>query len=81
MSAEDAVTALDDNETSARVDSLSRNAPAVAADAPLADIVTALRDHSATGLPVVDSATSRLVGWITYETVLTRMIAKNADFA
>jgi len=49
VSAAEAVTALDDNETSARVDSLSRNAPAVAADAPLADIVTALRDHSATG--------------------------------
>ncbi|AFM17150.1 chloride channel protein EriC [Mycolicibacterium chubuense NBB4] len=75
VSAEDAVTALEDTEGPQLMDSLLRQPPTIPADAQLPDVVKALSGYGATGLPVVDEG-SRLVGWITYENVLTRLTVR-----
>jgi chloride channel protein, CIC family len=45
---------------------------AVQADTPAAGVLAALSGRGGTGLPVLDNDGTVLVGWITYESVLTR---------
>jgi CIC family chloride channel protein len=65
--------ALNDPDPPARIADILDRPSAVAADSRSGEILAALAGHGGTGLPVVDRDGAALIGWITYETVLSRM--------
>lgn len=73
VTAQDVAQALDDPDPPERVADIVQRPTALAADTPPHEILAALTGHGGTGLPVLDSDGTALMGWITYETVLARM--------
>ena len=73
VSAADVADALDDSDPPETIRTLVRMAPTVSAETGARDIIAALDGHGGTGLPVLDTTGTAVIGWITYETVLARM--------
>jgi CIC family chloride channel protein len=73
VSAEDVAEALDDANAPATVGDLTKPTATIKADAGVREILDALKGHGGTGLPVLDSDRTSLIGWMTYETVLSRL--------
>ncbi|WP_245997977.1 chloride channel protein [Nocardia pseudobrasiliensis] len=71
VSAGDIAEALDEPDPPVSITRLVHTLPTVAADAGFHDIRTALTGHGGTGLPVVDTGHTELIGWVTYEDLLT----------
>lgn len=73
VSARDVAEALDDPSPPDGVEPLVGLPTAVTADASVDDILAGLSGRGGTGLPVLDDDETALIGWITYESVLTRL--------
>ncbi|OYN77572.1 chloride channel protein [Mycolicibacterium sphagni] len=73
VSAQDVAEALDDPNPPPTIKTLIGLPTAVATDTDASKILAKLRGRGDTGLPVLSRDHSRLVGWITYEAVLTRL--------
>jgi len=73
VSAQDVAEALDDSDPPATVRELTRPAATVDADAGVREILDALKGRGGSGLPVLDTERRSLIGWVTYETVLSRL--------
>jgi CIC family chloride channel protein len=73
VSAEDVAEALDDANAPATVGDLTKPTATIKADAGVREILDALKGHGGTGLPVLDPDRTSLIGWMTYETVLSRL--------
>lgn len=73
VSAQDVAEAINDPDPPATIADLIRPVGTVAADAGPDDILTALSGHGGTGLPVLDTGDTAVVGWLTYEIVLSTM--------
>ncbi|MFR9752363.1 chloride channel protein [Nocardia sp. 004] len=71
VSARDIAEALDDSYQPESVAHLVKYLPAVTADATFHDTLAALSGYGGTGLPVVDPDHTKVIGWITYEDLLT----------
>jgi len=73
VSVQDVAEALDDPSPPDGVEPLVGFPPTVTADAPVDDILAGLRGRGGTGLPVLDDEKTALIGWITYESVLSKL--------
>ena len=73
ITAEDVAEALEDPNAPATISDLVKPTAIVGADASVRDILNALKGRGGTGLPVLDSDRTSLIGWVTYETVLSRL--------
>ena len=73
VSARDVAEALDDPSPPDGVEPLVGLPTAVTADASADDILAGLSGRGGTGLPVLNDDETALIGWITYESVLTRL--------
>lgn len=73
VSAQDLAEALDEPDSPPTVGELTRPVATISADAGVREILDALKGHGGTGLPVLDSGRTSVVGWVTYETVLARL--------
>ncbi|WP_325096649.1 chloride channel protein [Mycolicibacterium vinylchloridicum] len=73
VAAEDVAEALEDPNGPATIAELVKPTAFVSADANVRDILNALKGRGGTGLPVLDTARTSLIGWVTYETVLSRL--------
>jgi len=73
VSAADVADALDDSSPPKTIQALVRLPPCVRAQTGPQEILEALHGHGGTGLPVLDTSATAVIGWITYETVLARM--------
>ncbi|WP_330180499.1 chloride channel protein [Nocardia sp. NBC_01503] len=71
LSARDVAESLDDPEPPTTISRLVKHLPTVAADTNFHDIVTALAGHGGTGLPVVDTEHTAVIGWVTHEDLLS----------
>ncbi|MVU80387.1 chloride channel protein [Nocardia sp. ET3-3] len=71
VSARDVAESLDAPESPITVAPLIRMLPPVTADTGFHDVVTALAGHGGTGLPVVDSDHTAVIGWVNYEGLLS----------
>ncbi|MFI1920219.1 chloride channel protein [Nocardia sp. NPDC020380] len=71
VSARDVAESLDAPEPPATIEPLVKELPPIAADTAFHDVVTALAGHGATGLPVVDTDRTAVIGWVNYENLLS----------
>ncbi len=73
VSAADIADALDDSDPPKTIRTLVGLPPMVSAETGPGEILAALHGHGGTGLPVLDTSGTAVIGWVTYETVLARM--------
>ncbi|MCC9183572.1 MULTISPECIES: chloride channel protein [Mycolicibacterium] len=73
VTARDVNKALTARYPPATVADLLHHVPTVSAGVKLSEILAMLSGYGSTGLPVTSSDGSTLIGWVTYETVVTRM--------
>ena len=73
LSTADVTDALNDPDPPRTVKPLVERPVLVAADSAVGDILSALTGYGGSGLPVVDTARGLVIGWITYEAVLSRL--------
>lgn len=73
VSARDVAEALDEPDAPDRVELLVALPTAVTADASADEILAGLSGRGGIGLPVLNDDGTALIGWITYESVLTRL--------
>jgi len=79
VSAEDVAGAVEDATAPEVVHDLIHPAPTITADANLSEVLKALAGHGGTGLPVLDSERTSLIGWVTHETVLAKLHPDTGD--
>lgn len=73
IAAQDVAEALDESDAPATIADLVKPAATVGAQANVRETLTALAGRGGTGLPVLDADRKSLIGWVTYETVLSRL--------
>ncbi|MCX2929068.1 chloride channel protein [Mycobacterium sp. CVI_P3] len=73
VAAQDVAEALEGANAPPVISDLVQPATTIGADAKVRDVLNALKGRGGTGLPVLDSDRTSLIGWVTYETVLSRL--------
>lgn len=73
VSTSDVAEALNDSDAPPGIHTLIWAPPTIAADVGPHEILAALSGRGGSGLPVLNSEGTAVIGWITYETVLARM--------
>ncbi len=73
ISAQDVAEGLENADPAATVRDLTKPTATITADAGVREVLKALKGRGGTGLPMLDAERSSLIGWVTYETVLSKL--------